>query len=312
VPPLIERPLHREFCSPTYHGDISVVAAPESWLPSTVPTAPRAPGALAPNSAYLEDVSDRARTGYDRHRTERRSAAVAVDLVVRICSDLYRPNCTATCRLVEALFTRNSRPYVPVSFQSRGVFTMNNRPLSILSTAVAMTAFLAIGIGATPATVAGAAIGSTPMRSFTSNMRTVNLRPDVAKMSTIHTTKTMVSGKSQTILVNSKGQPLYYYAADTAKKSFVNGQLARLWPPLLTTHPTATGARGVLTSMKVPAGQQVTYNGHFLYTFIEDAPGRVSGQGVSNFFVASPRLKVIGSAVKVNSPKPPTSGGYQY
>jgi predicted lipoprotein with Yx(FWY)xxD motif len=191
---------------------------------------------------------------------------------------------------------------------------MKNRPLSILSSTIALTAFLAIGIGPTPATVAGAANtnGSRAMQTSTSNVTTMRIRPDVAKMSTIHTANTMVSGKLETILVNSKGLPLYYYVADTAKKSFVNGQLARLWPPLLTAHPTVTGARGTLTSMKVAAGPQVTYNGHFLYTFIEDAPGHVSGQGVSNFLVATPRLKEISTSVKVTSPKPPTGGGYQY
>jgi predicted lipoprotein with Yx(FWY)xxD motif len=187
---------------------------------------------------------------------------------------------------------------------------MKNRQLSVLSSTIALTAFTAIGIGATPASVAGAANsrGSQAMPEAAS-MKT-NHRPSVAKMTTIHTTNTMVSDKLETILVNSKGLPLYYYAADTAKKSLVNGQLARLWPPLLTAHPTASGARGKLTSVMVAAGQQVTYNGHFLYTFIEDSPGHVSGQGVSNFLVATPKLKLIGSAVKVTTPTLPMHAGY--
>jgi predicted lipoprotein with Yx(FWY)xxD motif len=190
---------------------------------------------------------------------------------------------------------------------------MRHRQISAVGSAFALAAFLVISIGATPDTVAGAANTQRPtaMRAPSSNS-TTNIRRDVARVSTIHTTNTMVSGKLESILVNSKGLPLYYYAGDTDKKSFVNGQLARLWPPLLTAHPTVTGARGKLASMKVAAGPQVTYNGHFLYTFIEDSPGHVSGQGVSNFFVATPRLKTFGGAVKVTSPTPPTRGGYQY
>jgi predicted lipoprotein with Yx(FWY)xxD motif len=189
---------------------------------------------------------------------------------------------------------------------------MKIRQLSIVGSAIALTGFLAISIGATPDAVAGAAntrVARTA-RVVTSDRTTANLRPQVAKMSTIHTTNTTVSGKVETILVNSKGLPLYYYAADTAKKSLVNGQLARLWPPLLMARPTATGAQGKLTSLKVAAGRQVTYNGHFLYTFIEDSPGHVSGQGVSDFLVATPKLKAIGGAAKVATPKLPMHAGY--
>jgi hypothetical protein len=40
-------------------------------------------------------------------------------------------------------------------------------------------------------------------------------------------------------------------------------------------------------------GHQVAYNGHLLYTFISDHPGQVTGQGVQNFFVATPGLTPI-------------------
>jgi hypothetical protein len=58
----------------------------------------------------------------------------------------------------------------------------------------------------------------------------------------------------------------------------------------------------------------VTYKGHFLYTFIEDSAGHVTGQGVSNFSVATPRLKALGSTAKVTSkaPAPSSSSGYGY
>ena len=37
-------------------------------------------------------------------------------------------------------------------------------------------------------------------------------------------------------------------------------------------------------------GDQVAYNGHLLYTFADDQPGQVTGQGVQGFFVATPGL----------------------
>ena len=95
----------------------------------------------------------------------------------------------------------------------------------------------------------------------------------IAKSATLHTATATVGGKSESILVNVNGLPLYYFRADTAKKSLVGGELARLWPPLLSAKPTATGIQGALTALKEPNGQQVAFNGHFLYTFVGDAPG---------------------------------------
>ena len=40
-------------------------------------------------------------------------------------------------------------------------------------------------------------------------------------------------------------------------------------------------------------GDQVAYHGHLLYTFADDQPGRVTGQGVQGFFVATPGLTAL-------------------
>jgi predicted lipoprotein with Yx(FWY)xxD motif len=189
---------------------------------------------------------------------------------------------------------------------------MQHRHTAILGGAFALTSFLAVGAGAAASTAAGAsgAYGSPPVHASTATRVS-----GAAKTATVHTATATVNGKTETILVDSAGLPLYYYPADTAKKSLVSGELARLWPPLLSAHPTATGAQGKLTALKVAAGHQVTYKGHFLYTFIEDTSGHVTGQGVSNFSVATPRLKAITSAAKVASTGPASSssgGSYGY
>jgi predicted lipoprotein with Yx(FWY)xxD motif len=113
---------------------------------------------------------------------------------------------------------------------------------------------------------------------------------------TIHTLNATVNGKSEAILVNSKGLPLYFYKPDTATKSSVSGALAALWPPLDSTSPTVAGATGKLSVTHDSNGAQVAYNGHFLYSFAADAAEHVSGQGVDNFFVATPGLAQIGTA----------------
>ena len=59
----------------------------------------------------------------------------------------------------------------------------------------------------------------------------------------------------------------------------LTGEQAALWTPLVASAPEGSGTSGVLTAVQTENGRQVTYNGHFLYTFAEDCPGLVTGQG---------------------------------
>lgn len=97
-----------------------------------------------------------------------------------------------------------------------------------------------------------------------------------------------VNGKTERVLVTAKGLPLYTYAGDTGSVSHVSGELAALWPPLTSRHPSESGVNGQLSVVQDANGPQVRYDGHFLYTFVSDTPGHVTGQGVQNFFVAVP------------------------
>jgi predicted lipoprotein with Yx(FWY)xxD motif len=133
-----------------------------------------------------------------------------------------------------------------------------------------------------------------------------------ATQSTIHTQSAMVGSKTETILVDTAGLPLYYYKPDTATKSFVSGELASLWPPLDSSNPTITGASGKLSVTHDSNGAQVAYNGHFLYTFADDSAGHVSGQGVQDFFIATPGLTAIGSSSSAPTPAPTSGSGYGY
>jgi predicted lipoprotein with Yx(FWY)xxD motif len=107
---------------------------------------------------------------------------------------------------------------------------------------------------------------------------------------TVKTATAHVDGANETILVTSKGLPLYTYTPDTPTQSQVTGQLASLWPPLTAGAPKSGVGQGQLTSVQDVHGSQVEYNGHLLYTFVTDRPGVVTGQGVQNFFVATPDL----------------------
>jgi predicted lipoprotein with Yx(FWY)xxD motif len=126
---------------------------------------------------------------------------------------------------------------------------------------------------------------------------------------TVQSASATVHGTSQTILVDSHGLPLYFYQPDTAVTSHVTGELAALWPPLVAAVPTDRGVAGRLTSVATTHGKQVAYNGHLLYTFVQDRPGKVTGQGVQDFYVATPGLGADApSSAQVSAP----NSGYGY
>jgi predicted lipoprotein with Yx(FWY)xxD motif len=129
---------------------------------------------------------------------------------------------------------------------------------------------------------------------------------------TVHTVQATIGGKTETVLVNSQGLPLYYYLNDTAAKSAVTGGLAALWPPLTSASPAAIGLTGKLAAVMDAHGDQVAYNGHLLYTFADDHAGQVSGQGVQGFFVATPGLTPITGSSTPASPAPTAPSGNPY
>jgi predicted lipoprotein with Yx(FWY)xxD motif len=133
---------------------------------------------------------------------------------------------------------------------------------------------------------------------------------DPTTQPTVQTATARVQGTTETILVDGNGLPLYIYKPDTTTTSHVSGQLAALWPPLVAATPTAKGVTGSLSTVATGNGNQVAYNGHFLYTFVEDSPGHVTGQGVQNFFIATPGL-TAGTTGAANT-TPSKSSGYSY
>jgi predicted lipoprotein with Yx(FWY)xxD motif len=166
-------------------------------------------------------------------------------------------------------------------------------------------------------TIAGTAGGSSPKHPAASTALTNVAAPVMTQPSattTVHTADAVVGGMTETILVDAKGLPLYIYTPDTPATSRVTGQLASLWPPLAANTPAASaGTIGTLTVVATTNGQQVAYNGHFLYTFIEDRPGRVTGQGVQNFFVATPAIATDSAASTTGSTTPtPVGNAYGY
>jgi predicted lipoprotein with Yx(FWY)xxD motif len=180
---------------------------------------------------------------------------------------------------------------------------MRHPKLIIASIGVA----LAAAGGTTAAVVTSSAASTTPPA-----VTAPAVVPGTA--ATVRVAHTLVGGRTEAILTDAKGLPLYFYGADTAARSLVSGSLAVLWPPLTSAAPDAAGLGGKLTVVNDIHGGQVAYNGHLLYTFIGDRPGRVSGQDVQGFLVATPGIAPIGASAASPGavPAAPSGGGYGY
>ena len=100
----------------------------------------------------------------------------------------------------------------------------------IIIASISLAAAAAIGGGITAAAATTSHASSRPATSQHA-------------AATVRTVQATVAGKTETVLVNSQGLPLYYYQSDTAAKSAVTGGLAALWPPLTSASPAATGLR---------------------------------------------------------------------
>src|SRR5215470_4216606 len=116
----------------------------------------------------------------------------------------------------------------------------------------------------------------------------------------------------QRVLVDSKGRTLYLFVPDgTGSQTQVPAQFKANWPQLTAAAPSA-GAGLDMTKLAVhtqtDGARQVSYNGHLLYTFINDmAPGDTNGQGLgpNNWFVLDANGNAIGQPRQVAVP--PTS-----
>jgi predicted lipoprotein with Yx(FWY)xxD motif len=85
-----------------------------------------------------------------------------------------------------------------------------------------------------------------------------------------------------TVLTNSSGRTLYWFAPDKPGSSACYGSCAAYWPPVKGPVTVAAGVTGVTgklgTTKRTDGSLQATYNGRPLYTYIADtAPGQAKG-----------------------------------
>ena len=87
----------------------------------------------------------------------------------------------------------------------------------------------------------------------------------------------------QTVLTDSKGLTLYWFAPDSSTRSACYGDCAAYWPPVIGDPSAGPGVTGRLGTITRNGGSlQATYDGHPLYTYVGDsAPGQDSGNNLN-------------------------------
>jgi predicted lipoprotein with Yx(FWY)xxD motif len=93
-------------------------------------------------------------------------------------------------------------------------------------------------------------------------------------------------GSAGSVLVGSDGMALYASDQEMHGKVLCTGACTSFWKPLTVNGmPTGGSLSGKLGTVKRPDGkEQVTYQGKLLYSFAQDQPGTVNGDGASDAF----------------------------
>jgi predicted lipoprotein with Yx(FWY)xxD motif len=127
--------------------------------------------------------------------------------------------------------------------------------------------------------LAAAVIGLAACGSSSPSSSSTTSGGTAASGSQIKTGSTTVG----TILENSAGHAIYWFAIDTPTKSNCTGSCLTYWPPVKGPVTAASGVSlpGTFGTIKRADGTtQATYMGHPLYTYVGDSSaGQVGGNG---------------------------------
>ena len=193
---------------------------------------------------------------------------------------------------------------------------MRNRwwAMPVLAGGAALLA--ACGSSASPS-----ASGTTPAAnagSTTPAMHSSSTSATTAAGGAVISTRSTSKG---TVLVNAKGDTLYWFAIDTPTTSKCTGTCATYWPPVIGKPKAAAGMslpKGLGSITRAGGQVQATYAGHPLYTYVADAaPGQVKGNGLKLSGALWWAMTPTGAKLGHTTAKPSSSsggggGGYGY
>jgi predicted lipoprotein with Yx(FWY)xxD motif len=107
-------------------------------------------------------------------------------------------------------------------------------------------------------------------------------RPPSPAVTTAGTALKVTKVRGVEVLANAHGLTLYWFAPDSAAASTCTGSCAAYWPPVAGDPQAGRGIPGRFGTISRPGGgQQMTYDGHPLYTYIGDnGPGQARGNNL--------------------------------
>lgn len=117
-----------------------------------------------------------------------------------------------------------------------------------------------------------------------------------------------------TVLVDSQGMALYTNNQDSGMNVACTGSCTAIWVPVMAPssgQPSSSdqAVQAKLGTVKSKDGSQVTFGGKPLYTFVQDSPGQVTGNGFTDNFGGTSFTWTVASTGKVSSNATSTSSG---
>ena len=186
---------------------------------------------------------------------------------------------------------------------------MRNRWWAAPVLAGAAVVIAACGSSSPSSTGAGAGTSTTPPANTSAPATT-------GSATTVATRSTGIG----TVLVNSQGKTLYWFAIDTPTKSNCSGSCLTYWPPVLGKVTAASGTtlpKGFGTITGSDGKLQATYDGHPLCTYVADSSaGMTSGNGKNLsgglWWAMTPSGAKLAAAASGSSPSSSSTGGGGY
>jgi predicted lipoprotein with Yx(FWY)xxD motif len=169
--------------------------------------------------------------------------------------------------------------------------------------ALAATALVAAGCGDDDANGSedAAPPAETAMKEKEDGAMKEEKAPEDAMAAKRGATVKVVDSQFGRVIADRRGEAFYLFDKEKGKRSRCYGECAVAWPPVLTkAKPHAgKGANAHLlgTTRRRNGKLQVTYNGHPLYYYKDDEPGRILCHNVDEFgglwLVVNPRGNAV-------------------
>lgn len=165
----------------------------------------------------------------------------------------------------------------------------------------------------TIAAAALATIGGGTATAAVQSASAATARPASSAVLSVASVKVAIgtTNKAHQLIVNSKGLPVYLLTGDSESHPECTGACLTYWPAVTTTSSKPTlgmGIKGKVGVWKHNKIDQVTLNGHPLYTYAQDSKGAALGEGVKSFGGVWEVMSASGSPMAKSSSKS-SSGG---